>query len=391
MKVVAAAFVVLLAACSSSSNATGGPATSSGAAPSPSPVGTTPTVVATPSTSPAADSTPVTSVDFSCRLPIMVDTAAGDNPGTFVGGFLSFPNATFTLDPRGGMQNTQNGLRTTSAAPVLTAPANFGRPFYDAVQNRWVPSDPALSSPDGASYAYVTTGASSADGATIHVVTVATGAERTVKIAIPEVAGAPVGVQLDDYDGSTAYFSVGQMENYPTGEWKVDLSSGHVTAMAQVGNVFAVRDGSAWSGAVDPGDPNPPTAPASVHFFDSIVQVDLRTGSQTTWFYRPGVAVTLLAVDAAGHPIVEVDEGPDFMRPTTTEIRRLNEPLSGGEDNGDLIYSGQISLDLPQPDGDRVWFGSDRGIYLYTSASGLQKVYAFSTAGQTIFPAGLCR
>lgn len=320
----------------------------------------------------------------------MVDTAAGDNPGTFTAGFLTFPNASFTADPRGGMQATQAGFLTTSASPVLTAPFNEGRPFYDVSQNRWVPSDPSLSSPDGASYAYVTIGASSADGATIHVVTVATATERTVKIAVPDV-GAAVGVQLDDYDGTAAYFSVEQMENYPTGVWRVDLASGRITQASQVSNIFAVRDGFAWVGAVDPHDPNPPTAPASVHFFDSIVQVNLTTGAQTTWFYRPGVAVRLVAVDASGRPIVVVNGGPDFMSNTQFEFRRLNEPLSGGEDNGDLIYMGALQLNQPQPDGDRVWFGGDRGIYVYTSASGLQKVYAHSTPAQTVFPAGFCR
>ena len=52
---------------------------------------------------------------------------------------------------------------------------------------------------------------------------------------------------------------------------------------------------------------------------------------------------------------------------------------------------GGVALTNPQGDGDHIWFGSDRGIYLYTAGGGLQKVYA-SQAGPitAIAPAGLC-
>jgi len=44
-----------------------------------------------------------------------------------------------------------------------------------------------------------------------------------------------------------------------------------------------------------------------------------------------------------------------------------------------------------QPDGDRLWLGSDRGIYLYTLATGLAKVYAVQPRPDvTVYPAGFC-
>jgi hypothetical protein len=96
-------------------------------------------------------------------------------------------------------------------------------------------------------------------------------------------------------------------------------------------------------------------------------------------------------VDGSGRPIVTVNDGPDFLRTSQEEVRRLDEPLSGGEDNGELVYTGGLSFSSVQPDADRIWLGSDRGIYLYTPAGGLQKVYAYSTPGQSVFPAGFCR
>ncbi len=320
----------------------------------------------------------------------MVETTNA-NPVTFQGGFLTFPGGTFAPDPRGKIVGVigLDALKTAQS-PILTGRMETGPPFYDAALNRWIPAGAGQSSADGAAYAYSTIGDSISAGATIHVVSVASGTERTFKIAIPDV-GAAAGLGVEDFDGSGVYFGVEQVENYPAGVWRLDLGSGNITALAQVANVFAVRDGYAWIGYVDPHDPNPPSAPASVHFFDSLVQVKLTTGARTTWFYRPGVAVTLFALDGQGRPVVYIDDGPDPMQPATTELRRLTEPLSGGEDNGELISSGQVLIDHPQPDGDRIWFGNERGIYLYALDRGLLKVYAHAAPGQVLFPAGFCR
>jgi hypothetical protein len=61
---------------------------------------------------------------------------------------------------------------------------------------------------------------------------------------------------------------------------------------------------------------------------------------------------------------------------------------------GQLVYSGAIPLDYLQGDGDRLWFGGSRGIYLYRPTFGFQKVFAYGADPVTsnrIEPAGFCR
>ena len=113
--------------------------------------------------------------------------------------------------------------------------------------------------------------------------------------------------------------SVTQVESYPTGVWRLDAQTGKVTALARVANVMAVSEGYAWGGAVDPHDSSPPKVPASRELFDSIVQVNLSNGAQTTWFYSPGRSETLLGV-ASGRPVLNIGDGPDFL-PFGGEVR----------------------------------------------------------------------
>jgi hypothetical protein len=224
---------------------------------------------------------------------------------------------------------------------------------------------------------------------TIHVVSVADGTNRSIAVTTPKDTSP--GIVVEEFDGRNAYFSLGSITGRPAGMWRIDVTSGSITPLAQVTDVFAVRDGSAWIGYLDPHDTNPPRLPPQGEgaLYDTIVRVNLTTGARTTWFYRPGQSVVLRDVDSSGRPIVLVNPGPDYLA-AGGELRRLGEPLSGGEDNGELVYSGPIGFEQPQPDGDRIWLGNDRGVYLYTPAAGLQKVYGFSGSGQTMFPAGLC-
>src|SRR5262249_42471229 len=171
---------------------------------------------------------------------------------------------------------------------------------------------------------------------TIHVVSVATGADRSVAVHTP--ADTAAGIQVEDFDGRYADFGVFSTSGHPHGIWRIDLTGAAVTPLAQVSDVFAVRNGSAWIGYLDPHDPNPPQLPQGGEsvLFNSIVQVNLTTGVRTTWFYRPGQSVELLAIDGSGKPVVSARSGPDFVS-SAAEIRRLDEPLSGGEDNGELV------------------------------------------------------
>lgn len=279
-------------------------------------------------------------------------------------------------------------MLATAQSPVLRGNPYGSTPFYDAQLNRWLPVAPEQISPDGTAYAYAT------NTPTIQVVSVADGTTTSITVKTP--SDTATGIVVEGFDGRNAYFSLGSIEGHPTGMWKIDVTSGAVTALVQVTDVFAVREGSAWVGYLDPHDTNPPVLPSGGEgqLFDSIVQINLTTGARTTWFYRPGQSVSLLAIDDSGRPVVMAKTGPDNFS-AGGEIRRIDEPLSGGENGGELVYSGGMSFEPPQADGDRLWFGSDRGIYVYTSASGFLKVFAFggdpAARHEYLLPAGACR
>jgi len=378
--------VLVTAGCGSSTGHAAKPTASPSATPSA-------TVTVVPTATPGGTTDlPVTQVGFNCSLPTVV-TAVGGDFVSFQGGFIGFPAGTLVQDPNGLITTGPSQQEAqTRAAPVLTGVPQGGPTFYDAAIHRWVPVSASQSSPDGSSYAYATTGASSSQGATFHVVNASTATQKTFTVAVPDV-GAANGVQVVDYDGSGVYFVVTEFEGYPVGVWRLDASTGKVTSLARVANVMAVRGGYAWGGAVDPHDPSPPRVPASRPLFNSIVQVNLSSGAQTEWFYSPGRSETLLGL-ASGRPVINIGDGPEFPA-VGGEIRLLDHPSSGAEDTGQLVFGGGVALSDPQADGDRVWFGSDRGIYLYTADGSLQKVYALSAsqAGSitSIAPAGLCR
>jgi len=332
---------------------------------------------------------PVTQVGFTCSLPAVVTSGGGDF-ASFQGGFIAFPAGALAQDPNGLIATGSSQQEVeTRAAPVLRGVPQDGPTFYDAAVHRWVPVSAAQSSPDGSSYAYATTGASQA---TFHIVNASAGTQKTFDVGVPNV-GAAGGVQVMDYDGTGVYFVVTQLVGYPVGAWRLDAGTGKVTALARVANVMAVHGGYAWGGAVDPHDASPPQVPGTRTLFNSIVQVNLSNGAQTQWFYSPGRSETLLGL-ASGRPVINIGDGPDFPA-VGGEIRLLDHASSGAEDTGQLLYGGGVALRDPQADGDRMWFGSDRGIYLYTADRSVQKVYALpaSQAGSiaSIAPAGLCR
>lgn len=380
LKRLLAVALVGAAACSSS---TGHASASVHASPS---AATTPTVtVVSPSPTPTGSTAdlPLSTVGFSCRLPVV--TWHGSD-FSWTGGFITFPSGTYAPDPAGVINAIGDGELATGAKPTLMGYA-LGSLFYDPLGGRWLPAASEQTSPNGATYAFANPPFGGSDQS-IDVVTVATGGVQRFSVKVPSDGTWQVG----DFDGQYVYLVDELDGRLPTGIWRLDAKSGALVALAQLQNVFAVRSGSAWIGYVDPHDPNPPQA-AGGPLFDSLVQVNLATGARTTWFYRPGFSVWLLGIDGAGRPVVGVSSGPTFNPSPPDELRRLTDPLSGGEDNGDLIYAGPLTLDTPQADGNRIWFGGEGGIYLYTSAAGLQKVYTFTsgpTTGQTISPAGVC-
>ena len=302
---------------------------------------------------------------FSCRLPVL----AQKPDFNYTGGFVTFPGGTYQEDPNGGLLNVGDGEIDTQAQPKLRAYG--GQPFYDLAMQRWVPANPGQTSPDGRSYAYLEPSFGGPEAA-INLVTVSTGTVRTFKIA--------VGDQVGDFDGRYAYV-VGQ------GVWRMDTTTGAINQVSLERSTIIVRAGNLWVGRVNPADPSPPRvspgyAPQGGQVVDSMAEVSLSSGRETTWIYRPGKEVFLFGLDGAGHPVVSISNGPDFNVSRGTVL-----VLMSPGDSGTQISDGAVSLNHMQADGSRLWFGSDRGIYLWTAAGGLQKVFAST---QPVAPGGYC-
>ena len=326
-----------------------------------------PSASVTPAGTPSPD-LPLTTVDFSCRLPVVRSIYPN-----YQGGFITFPGGAFAFDPRGGIRSDDQGVLSTDVTPVLhgSLTTSVGQPFYDLAQGRWIPAGAAQSTPDGSVYAYATWDPSQANVAVVHVVDVASATDRTFRLTMPVVA---MGFTVADFDSTGVLLLSNNFEQLPDGVWAMNTSSGAVQRLVEVRHVFAVRGGYAWAAAIDPRDPSPPELRRSGTPSDSVVRVDLRSGAQTVWFYRPGKEVSLTGFDAAARPIVQDYDPNDTTGYTETW-------LAGDPAGATLIYAGHLYLALPQGDGNRIWFGGGPSVYLYTSSDGLRKVAAVNDLG----------
>lgn len=342
-----------------------------------------------PTSTPVAD-LPLSKVSFACRLPVVRSTQGGDF-ASYEGGFVAFPQATFQPDPEGVINSEylQQDF-VTVAKPVLHGTPNGGPPYYDVPQKRWIPASAGQSSPDGAFYAYSLVNSSNAGPPyRIRIVDVARATERVITMnTIPDFGGA-IGAEVLDFDDRGVYFTSYQTMGFPVGVWRLNVASGSVSTLSVAFGVVMVRGGYAWLDRVDQRDPSPPQTGRSGPVSNSIVRIDLSNGKETVWYYAPGQMVFLQGLDRDGKPIVSVTPGPDFRRAPL--LRLVPSP----QDSGAVIYAdGGMLFSTSQGDtGGRLWFGNDRGIYLYTPAAGLQKVFAFNgdpMFSQAMAPAGFC-
>lgn len=298
----------------------------------------------------------------------------------FTGGFISFPSGTFRADPNGVISGSPTGISTTSAKPVLSGP---GGPFYDLALKRWLPVGAGQTSPDGSAYAYLVPGPSGSDPTQVHLVQVATGGDHVITLGPPPTG---VGWEVEDFDGRSVFLSSQPVDQFPTGVWKLDIATGSLHQVTQAGHVLLVQDGTAWIGLVNPADPSPPV-PGKGEAFDTIASVNLSTGVQTTWVYEPGMSVQVMAVDEFGRLVASIAPPPDFT------VSSISFYQSAGS-VGDVVTGGGLGLYFVEPDRGQLWFGSARGIYFWTSVTGLEKVYAIQEQttgpGESIIPAGHC-
>jgi hypothetical protein len=370
--VLSVACVVLLLACQPaaqrSSATTAGkvsPSTESSAAATP---GATPTTSA-PTPSPLSS--------LNCRLPVIT---WDQTTYSYSGGFVTFPGGMLQEDPAGVIRAIGDGELGTDATPVLHAYSDSGPPFYDLAVKRWVPVGAGQASPDGSTYAFISPPFGGPQSP-ISVVTIATGTERRFNVATQPWSTAD-WFKVGDFDGRYVYLLPPQYGQPPQGVWRLDAATGSLVKLSQQASILLLRFPQAWVGRVDPHDPSPPTQAQGGQLFDSLVEVNLTTGVQTSWIDRPGEAVSLIGLDGAGDPVVSVSHGPDFNASTGTVLL-----LGSRGGSGTQISNGAVPISAMQADVGRIWFGSAHGIYLWTPAGGLQTAFPYS---QSIMPAGRC-
>ena len=334
---------------------------------------------------------PLSRVRLSCRLPVTIYVAGGDS-ASYRGGFIAFPQADHQPDPAGVITNEDlAGGFVSSAAPLLHGTLQTGPPFYDLATKRWVPVGAGQSSPDGSAYAFgVLNGSNPGAPLAIHVVTVASGFDHVFTVPATPDFGADVGAWVGDFDGSSVYFSSQQQMGPPMGVWRLDIASGVVRQLSKELGVTAISGSYVWLTRIDPRDPQGPLTGRSGPRANSVVRVDLSTGQETVWYYAAGHGVSLIGIDRLGAAVISDAPPPDFTR---AAVRLVSKP----EGAGIAIYEGVDGLRFWAVQSDisgRLWLGSDSGIYLWTPAVGLQKVYAYSADNMAeahgVLPSGRC-
>jgi hypothetical protein len=148
--------------------------------------------------------------------------------------------------------------------------------------------------------------------------------------------------------------------------------------------------GVIWYGAVNSADPSPLSSGSSAGVLPNEVnRFDIKSGSRARWLYRPGAGLVVIGLDASGRPLVRaykavahpVAKGDPIDSSATELLIALDDHTQKS------IYKGELANVLTSPiaDSHGVWFGSDRGIYLYSATHGLQKV-----SNQPGYPANGC-
>ena len=307
-----------------------------------------PTVSPSPEASPSPSESPALSpspTPLNCRIAV-----AGQTAGS--GGFVNLPDGSYTVDKTSNVSLNQTGY---GGAYGFT---------YLAAYNKWVPVKRDWIAPDGASFAYTDFDQQSRD---LYVAPTRSGSTREVALDrhYEMKAWLPDGVY------AAAYETTGQLRG---GLTRIDPASGHGFAVADRGNYTVFSDHEALG-----YDLAPPTGTAPFTA-DKLLHLDLRTGKVTEWFNAKGLEISPLAIDSSGAAIVQA------RNDVATEVWRVTAP--GGATK---LYSGGSTNDgmnLQTPavtDGERVWFGSNQGLVLYTQADGFKVV-----AKATGTPAGLC-
>jgi hypothetical protein len=343
MKAIVLLALVTLTACAGTS-----PATSTSVQPAAS---ASPSIAPSPPPTPSLSATPdVTEsslgLSLTCRLPVTWLVNQNNQEITKTG-FVTFPGQTLVEE----------------ATPA-------GSVFYDRAFAKWLPVWRNSVSPDGTRYAYskLAGNAYQNTGSALHVVSVATGADRVIYSG----TGA---YSVVDFETEGVYLTAAVPEGYPRGLWLQSLTGGQPRLISSTIVAPAIGGGAAWGLDFNQADPSP--APGGLEGpMNRILRYDLRSGTVTPWFYRPGASLYVVGFDASGLPLVTASVGPSSTDPAglqATEVWLLTSSVGAKR-----FFS---ATDLQSPsrvaavDSHGVWFDAQyyspsvSSIWLYTAGS----------------------
>ena len=273
------------------------------------------------------------------------------------------------IDPNGAFQSFGDQLVRSVAKPFLYGSRFVLTTTYTRRYGRWLPTSVAAVSPDSSHYAYweFTSGPQGQIAASkIHWVNVTSGSDRVV-------SSEGIYVVLDYGPDGVYLAATGPTGEAQSGLWLLDPSSGSLRAVAPSNQMFyLVGANSAWTGDVAPGD----QAPGGMRPMDRVIGLDLKSRVSTVWLRRPGMQVDAIGFDGQGHLFVSARRTLDGATSTSEELWLVTQPGVARQ-----IYSGPgsdspdfVGFSTPLADSYGVWFGSKKGVYLYTPDGTLKKV-----------------
>jgi hypothetical protein len=312
-------------------------------------------------------------------LPVWIETPSSNGQLYFAGGFLHFPGGAFQKDPRADMvfDDKVAGLRRTPDQPYLYAygsPTTIVALTYDRAAGRWLPVSRAQVSDDGLRYAYVEYAVGSAPSTRIHVVDVRTGSDQVVYRDTNRPVFAVVG-----FVQQNIYLTACQPTESSGNCWgplqRLDAATGNISTVNDRRGTWVISGRIAWMVTCWPAE----TPPQCFGTYDErgpnqLLRVVLATGSEEIW--SRGSGIDLIGVDGDGAPII-----------TSGDASTCGVFRAGAPEQMDPIYSLPINHTVgcgfrtATADAIGLWLqveyeppGTTAGIYLYTRASGVQKI-----------------
>lgn len=302
-------------------------------------------VSCTPGTTPVANASPSSSQ--SCRLPISLVV---DAKGSLQGAFVDFPSGKVTVDPSG-----------------------VGGAYYSRQFKRWLPVGRDGISPDSTRYASLDTWAGFSARGRLHIVDMVTGKDQLYEIG-SSVNQLPFVILAFTSEG--IWLSNAGYEAPGGGLFLLDPATGVLKSFGDRAITEPVAGGPGVFWFTDVG-PNPDVAAIGFGIPERVLQLTISDGKSALWFTKHGSYVRVLGTDLTGHPIIGTwvngAEPPDetvWLATSATNVTQIG-----------------VVHDAFQPiaDSHGMWFGGSDGIYLYSEATGMEKI-----TDKAAYPAGTC-